>query len=246
MSNPTGPIKTTGFTDLNWSAVTKYDDYIHAAADPIGLVWKVQDRELSVLHFGCFIVSTSSLFDSHEVAEGTSLATDVDASKPTLAPLGLTVELHAAKSRGVVTPHPCVDVVLPNPRASQVLPTIVETIPVDVIGSLPLGTLQHHLVHVDRVNAGSVAHPSMPPGVSLTDAPVERRNVICVLDVDRGELAAELTKSQGDEKGDTIGGHLGAPIAEMYRPVGVSAPPVFSLPQFYQNPRNHAIFQGVM
>lgn len=34
--------------------------------------------------------------------------------------------------------------------------------------------------------------------------------------------------------------HLGAPNAEMLRPVGADTPPVFSLPQFYQNPRNHA------
>lgn len=33
---PSGPITTAGFSGVNWEAVTRYDDVIHAAADPVG------------------------------------------------------------------------------------------------------------------------------------------------------------------------------------------------------------------
>jgi len=47
MSNPTGPIKTAGFTDLDWSAATKYDDFIEKAATPLG--WPVDRIRAHIL-----------------------------------------------------------------------------------------------------------------------------------------------------------------------------------------------------
>lgn len=33
---PVGPVRHAGFPGLDWSAITRYDDVIHAAADPVG------------------------------------------------------------------------------------------------------------------------------------------------------------------------------------------------------------------
>ncbi len=231
------PMDAKGLSYAPYEGFTRWMAFALALFMAVGVLLaafgKVDARELPEKFFGGDVVSQSSLYWGSEAPEGTALSVDANRGVPLPA---ISSPRDPAIAGLVVGAHALVGLVGASRRDTKVSPSVVQTIPVDVIdlGRTSNGQAHDIAMHHDALPINHTI------GIALRmHRPVERTDSLFVLDVDEGELSSEVSLAQRNENRDRIIGHgdsnrsaappaeplsAGVPLARNSTKTGVTTP----------------------